>query len=1324
MKKLLFSWCLCCAVMLAAADPVNLLKNKPPVITNPRTTVFQNGVYTITNPNEKTVSSLVWKFDINQTKPEPITFAVEAQAIENQGNHGCYFGMILNLIFADGTRLNGINFGMGKDTFDWSRNQRTYAPAKPVKQVEATVQYTRAKGRVAFRNPSVMIGKPAKKPATAASYGFAIPFQKLGKHKITHTDRNLKTELVRRGKPVAAIVGDAELAKILNAAIQTKTGTTLPVLPHTAYGDAEKLDRHLIIIGSRDNNRSMSNLYCRHFALIDGKYPGPGGHDVHSLHNPFGDKFNVILAGGSDAAGDRKAVEVLANHIRKNKVGKSLSLGFISDAALSPSYKVAKDVKDIPLWEFSIGYGNKGYFGWNSLARNLAMLYITNDPYYKNEFMRLAFPKDKATQKELFQRDDEAFHDPADPIVKVYHYRGQFMTLYWDMVDENPLFSDEERQKVNQKLYEQLVFRLTRNDYTNPYRNYNTRKLVRPDRHYCWEVLTAYTAARFLDKDHSCFDTKEGLRLGQNAMEPLYEKPLIGNIALFWVVTSTELQYYYAALQGHRLIGNPVLKENAKCLTMISNLGKGSDDRNGIYGSSWLYLIGAFYAQDEGMFTLLKNKALPGNFAATAVHDHNVFRVGQSYWPSAQYPNDSIKDNAGKWLRYSTAKPSEPSQSELLFTVFRNRGDASGDYLMIDPHYSKGRRDHQHNFAMLYAHLNGGPLLAGYENALVPYANGLNISKYPFDAEQVTSGTEGPFSWIRGVVRNFNGFDWERTWILREGKYLAAVDKLTALQDHAAAKFDIKYTAGFNGKVAALPDGDFQSSVDYNGKRHEFIWSFADNAPALATPRNWWATYLPGDAVLYQPVKTDMAKGTVLQYVSFFRTGNALETRSSAREGNTVALRTPEPVLLTLKENGFTLAGKDQTFTLAGDQTVLADGDAAAAAQAMQMLKNRERKTFSPPEIAEDIQKLSSRGVVHLAHAPGRIISSKTEAGVAAGNTFTVFSTITGKTVFRMELDAPIFATAYHPEAKLWLVGTKDERLTAFDAQGKVRWTFTSEMAPETRKLGPYWHKSAIPGVRSLLVHKGKIFAGSAATMEVLDANGKLLARKYVLYGGLDEIFPHPVTGKVMILRPSGGAALMAIDPDTFKVEAHNNWALGLTDNLNSYGFNQVGQYQVLFFKNKDGIWRAADLLSGAQNRFIIRDAKGKALYEANFGPGMLGHNLCIPARSNRTMREMAVADLNGDGAMEFAVTHANGSIYILNEKAEVLKLYNLFTLVRSLATDGKVFYAGLTDGRILKIDLNGVRTINRIKGDIYLLKVLDNGHLLAGSSTGDLFLF
>ena len=1317
MKKIfLLAVSLWCAAVFADG-PDNLLK-EPLKITNPKTTVFKDGVYTIVSPDAKTSSQIIQlNIPVNQTEPGAVTFAVEGRALENEGNAGCNFGAIINLHFTDGTRQNGVNFGMGGNTFDWVSRSRIYIPKKPVKSIDFIVQYHRIKGKVEFRNPKLYNGTPAAvASARAAASGnpYGVPANKIGKMKIVAGDRHLDTFLVQAGKPAAAIVGDAKLAAKVNAAIKAKTGIALPVLPHTAYELADKLDRNLIVLGSRDNNRTMSNLYSFHFALIDAKYPGKGGYDVHSLHNPFGDKHNVILAGGSDPQGDLDAVNALVKHIAKAPKSKTLKLGFISDAKLSPAYKVARDVKDIPLWESSFGYGNKGYFGWNSLARNLAMLYITNDPYYKNEFLRLAFPKDKATQKELFDRDDEAYHDRSAPIVQVYHYRGQYMSLYWDMVDENPIFTDAERQLVAKTLYDQLVFRLTRADYTNPYRNYDKPALVRPDRHYCWEVLQAYTTARYLHKDNPCFETSEGLRMGRNAMEPLLKKQVIGNIALFWVPTSMELQFYYAAVNGNRFIDNPLLREYANCLTLLSTLDYGSDARIEVYGSPWLYLCGAFFAQDQAMVRLALNKTRPGSFAAKTVHDYSVFRVGQSYWPTKSYPHDSVKEHLGKWNTFATYIPQTPDKQEVLFTSYRTKPDNTGDFMLVDPHYSTGLRDPQHNFAMLFAVLNGGPVLYGYENAFVPYADGLAKGAYPFDAKIVSQGAQDGFSWITGRIEKFNGFDCERTWILREGKYLVAVDRVVALGPMKSARFDAKYTAGFKGKAEALPDGDFEASTEYCGKQYTFNWSFADDVPASRAPYNW-SSYLQGDSVTFQPAMDNLEKGVKASFVTLFRPGKALDTRSTARDGDVIALRTPEPALLTLTDNGFTLVGKDKTFTMADNQVTVSGGDASISGRAMTLLAGRKKAPFKPAALPRAVKQ--PRWETRVPGAAGLAVIADKEIAVSGGDTVTVLDWASGREIGKVKLDGAVFALAYHPQAKLWLAGTVQETLAAFDSKGAVRWKFTSRMHPDTLKMGPYWHKSAVKGVRSLLVRDGLIYMGSASTLEVLKPDGTLVAREFVRYAGVDRMLLNPVNNHIILIRPHGGAGLHEVTMKN-KVAAIDHWAMGRRDNLNSFGFNQVGQFQIGFFK-EDGKWFAADMLTGAQNRFIVRNPAGAALYEADFGSGRLGSQLGVPNLGVRTLRGFAFADLEGDGKTTIALGHANGSIYVFDGKLNVKALYNVFSIPLSFASDGKAFFVGLNDGRIVTIDKDGIRVIGRQPSPITVLEVLPSGRLLAGCADG-----
>lgn len=164
MKKLIALAVICSAVFAAAAAPENLL-TEPMTISNPKTTVLENGVYTITHTDAKQVSQLKYKIAMPGKDIYKVTFAVEAKAMENTGNHGCNFGMVLNLIHFDGTRTPSVNFGSGQDTFDWSLRQRPFAAVdkvtkapKPIKEIEVVVQYVRIKGKVAFRNPQLYIG--------------------------------------------------------------------------------------------------------------------------------------------------------------------------------------------------------------------------------------------------------------------------------------------------------------------------------------------------------------------------------------------------------------------------------------------------------------------------------------------------------------------------------------------------------------------------------------------------------------------------------------------------------------------------------------------------------------------------------------------------------------------------------------------------------------------------------------------------------------------------------------------------------------------------------------------------------------------------------------------------------------------------------------------------------------------------------------------------------------------------------------------------------------------------------------------------------------
>ena len=121
---------LAAGLLEAAPEGVNLLK-EPLTITNPQTTVWKNGVYTVTNPDEKTDSSMTQTVTLNQEKPLELTFSAESLAEDYKGVFTGNYGVRLDLTYADGTKQYWVNTGCSIKEGKWEKAQRVYLPEKP-----------------------------------------------------------------------------------------------------------------------------------------------------------------------------------------------------------------------------------------------------------------------------------------------------------------------------------------------------------------------------------------------------------------------------------------------------------------------------------------------------------------------------------------------------------------------------------------------------------------------------------------------------------------------------------------------------------------------------------------------------------------------------------------------------------------------------------------------------------------------------------------------------------------------------------------------------------------------------------------------------------------------------------------------------------------------------------------------------------------------------------------------------------------------------------------------------------------------------------------
>ena len=128
----------------------------------------------------------------------------------------------------------------------------------------------------------------------------------------------LRTQLVVGGQARCALVCPDSLRPVADeiAAALAAHGAKPEIIRDTDLVSAQwAVDlarvgkRHLIALGNINTNRLLAVLWGQGYVVEDSLFPGPGGHVVRTVHDPFAIGVNVLELAGSDAAGVRLAAQ-------------------------------------------------------------------------------------------------------------------------------------------------------------------------------------------------------------------------------------------------------------------------------------------------------------------------------------------------------------------------------------------------------------------------------------------------------------------------------------------------------------------------------------------------------------------------------------------------------------------------------------------------------------------------------------------------------------------------------------------------------------------------------------------------------------------------------------------------------------------------------------------------------------------------------------------------------------------------------------------------------------------------------------------------------
>ena len=255
-------------------------------------------------------------------------------------------------------------------------------------------------------------------------------------HELPPRSYRIETALVDGKAPAAVIVSSrrrpayAQVARRVQSCVKRLTAVELPVLDAGDTTTTDTLSKtNAIVLGNLVTNPFVETLYWEWYTLLDLWYPGPGGYVLRTLHDPYGTGRNVIFLGGSDDRGVREACDAFC---RVLEAGSTPKVGRLMEIRLGAGHEMPPkgEWMDPRLRLFNTSLPVPP--GYTSVSRAGLVYHYNGDENAAKVF------RDRALKTSALSNAD--------------HYSAHMYALVWDLIEESPIFSDEDRKRITAKL--------------------------------------------------------------------------------------------------------------------------------------------------------------------------------------------------------------------------------------------------------------------------------------------------------------------------------------------------------------------------------------------------------------------------------------------------------------------------------------------------------------------------------------------------------------------------------------------------------------------------------------------------------------------------------------------------------------------------------------------------------------------------------------------------------------------------------------------------------------------------------------------------------
>lgn len=565
----------------------------------------------------------------------------------------------------------------------------------------------------------------------------------------------LEQAVIAAGKTVGAQKAAAELSRLLKIALMEPISIELP------------LEKHIIALGSRENNDLIDRLYKQGFCYTDQFYPGTGGYELRSIHNPTGKGLNIILIGSGDDEGIAAATKLLLNEVS----GEKTTVGHLMKIK-APGFSRAFNIYNFCNYQHHLAHG-KFYYGWNAVSAVMALFYQTGDEYFGKEFLRLAFP-DKQGILDCKKMNAESIETPEDPLSGPYHYSGHQMILLWDLIEEHPLFTDEQRLKIMQAFSRQLKHP-SLGGTANVLRE-EVKNTITTARHGEWICICLYALGRYFSRDYHDRIWQDSIHLAeaefQAANHP--EGWIIGEFGILdWFISGSIIPAVnFFMLSGKNHFNSDGGLANALKFFEIHWDSSLASEIMGTASRQAFYMLAELTKDGKYLY-----------YADLLPKHHSGPKIGSVYYPEIS------KRKPLELLNCWTIAPMKKAERDYyeikaspkncyLGLSWRDTLDTSGDFIAFNC-FNDGYRN-PYNLLSLYSlRINGKSIFQGFGNYVQTYLNGTTEPHIATLGEVYAFGAADSSIFFSGGVPDHSFCTWRRDVLMRKRKFSLIADTIS-----------------------------------------------------------------------------------------------------------------------------------------------------------------------------------------------------------------------------------------------------------------------------------------------------------------------------------------------------------------------------------------------------------------------------------------------------------------------------------------------------------------------------------------------------------------